>query len=112
MNEQRMKRAIIGLQWILGVVILIEAILFVMPNARHGFAQTHMPDALRLVLGWGEIVGCLLLLIPRTTIRGAWILVAVFGLAILIHLLHGMYNVGNLVIYIAAVWAVAAGKEQ
>lgn len=112
MNQQRMKKAITGLQWTLGVVILIEATRFVMPSARHGFAATHIPDALRLVLGWGEIVGCLLLLIPRTIIRGGWVLAAVFGLAILIHLLHGMYNVGNLVIYIAAAWAVAAGTGQ
>jgi uncharacterized membrane protein YphA (DoxX/SURF4 family) len=112
MSEQRMKKAVTGLQWTLGVVILIEAILFVMPNARHSFAQTRMPDALRLALGWGEIIGCLLLLIPRTTIRGAWVLAAVFGLAILIHFLHGMYNVGNLVIYIAAAWVIAVGRKS
>jgi DoxX-like family len=110
MSEQRMKTAMTGLQWSLGIVILMEAILFVMPNARHGFTQTHMPDMLRLVLGWGEIIGCVFMLIPSTAVRGAWILAAVFGLAILIHLLHGMYNVGNLVIYIAAAWAVAVGK--
>lgn len=110
MSEQRMKIALTALQWSLGVVILIEAILFVMPNARHDFAQTHLPDVLRLVLGWGEIGGCILLLIPRTALRGAWILGSVFGLAILIHLLHGMHNVGNLIIYIAAVWVIAVGK--
>lgn len=105
------KLALTALQWALGVVILIEAIRFVMPGARHAFAPTHMPDALRLALGWGEIIGCFLLLIPRTTIRGAWLLAAVFGLALLTHLMHGMYNVGNLVIYIAAAWTIAAGKE-
>jgi uncharacterized membrane protein YphA (DoxX/SURF4 family) len=107
----REKIALTALQWTLGIAILIEAILFVMPSARHGFAQTHMPDVLRLILGWGEIIGCILMLIPRTTVRGAWILAAVFGLAILIHLLHGMYNVDNLFIYTAAAWAIAAGKE-
>lgn len=111
MSSTRTNVALTGLQWSLGVVILAEATLFVMPSARHSFAQTHMPDALRFVLGWGEIAGCVLLLIPRTTTGGAWILAAVFGLAILIHFLHGMYNVGNLVIYIAAAWAIAAGKE-
>jgi hypothetical protein len=38
MTEQRMKAALIGLQWALGLVILIEAVLFVMPSARHDFA--------------------------------------------------------------------------
>ena len=112
MRERNLKRAITALQWTLGIVILVEAILFVMPSAGHGFAQTHIPDTLRLVLGWGEILGCVLMLIPRTAVRGAWILAAVFGLAILIHLLHGMYGVSNLVIYIAAAWVIAAGKEQ
>jgi hypothetical protein len=55
-------------------------------------------------------VGSILLLIPRTTVRGAWLLVAVFIIAILIHLLHGAYGIGNLVIYAAAAFAVAWGK--
>jgi hypothetical protein len=112
MNEQRIKTAITTLQWTLALVILIEAILFVMPGARHDFARTHMPDIVRQALGWGEIVGAVLLLIPRTAVRGGWILIAVFVLAIAIHLLHGLFNVGNLVIYVAAAWAVVAGKAM
>jgi hypothetical protein len=112
MTEKQMKRSITGLQWTLGLVILIEAILFVMPAARHDFAKTHMPDIVRQVLGWGEIIGSVLLLIPRTAVRGGWFLVGIFVLAIIVHLLHGAYNVGNLVIYTAAAWAVASGKAS
>jgi uncharacterized membrane protein YphA (DoxX/SURF4 family) len=111
MSERRMKTAITVLRWTLGIVILIEAVLFVIPSAAHDFARTHMPDLVRQVLGWGEIVGCILLLIPRTSIRGAWVLFAVFILAIVLHLLHGMYNVGNLAIYMAAAWAIAASAN-
>jgi hypothetical protein len=110
MTEQRMKAALTGLQWTFGIVILIEAILFVTPSAGHDFAKTHMPDTVRQVLGGGEILGAVLLLIPRTAVRGRWILVGVLVLAIVIHILHGTYNVGNLVIYTAAAWAVASGK--
>jgi hypothetical protein len=110
MTEQRMKIALTGLQWTLGLVILIEAILFVMPSARHDFAQTHMPDLVRRFLGWGEIVGAVLLLIPRTTVRGSWLLAGIFVLAIIVHLLHGMFNVGNLAIYTATASAIAIGK--
>jgi hypothetical protein len=110
MTEQRMQAALTGLQWTLGLVILIEAVMFVMPSAAHDFAKTHMPDMVRLVLGWGEIVGCVLLLIPRTAVRGGWLLVGIFVLAIAVHLMHGTFNVGNLVIYTAAAWAIAAGK--
>jgi hypothetical protein len=105
-----MKTALTGLQWTLGLVILIEAILFVMPGAAHDFSQTHMPDIVRQVLGWGEIIGAILLLIPRTAARGAWFLVGIFVLAIVVHLLHGAFNVGNLLIFTAAAWAIASGK--
>jgi uncharacterized membrane protein YphA (DoxX/SURF4 family) len=98
------------LRWTLGIVILIEAVLFVMPSAAHEFSRMHMPGFVRLILGWGEIAGCILLLIPKTAIRGAWLLLAVFVFAILIHLLHGTYNVGSLAIYTAAALAIAIGK--
>ena len=112
MTEQRtrMKAALTGLQWTLGLVILIEAILFLLPSAGHDFAKTHMPNIVRLVLGWGEIIGAVLLLIPRTAVRGGWFLAGIFVLAIVVHLLHGMFNVGSLVIYTGAAWAVASGK--
>lgn len=110
MSFVKTRIALIVLRWALGMVILVEAILFVVPSAARGFAATHMPGFIRLVLGWGEILGCVLLLIPRTTIRGAWLLLAVFVFAIMIHLLHGAYNVGNLVIYAAAAFAIACGK--
>jgi uncharacterized membrane protein YphA (DoxX/SURF4 family) len=110
MSNLSTKTALTILQWTLGVVILIEAVLFVLPSAAHAFASTHMPGLIRMILGWGEIAGCILLLIPKTAIRGAWLLVAVFVFAILIHLLHGFYNLGNLAIYTAAALAVAIGK--
>lgn len=110
MSLVQSKCALTVLQWALGIVILIEAILFVLPSAGHEFARTHMPGFVRLVLGFGEIIGCIFLLIPRTAVRGAWLLLAVFIMAILIHLLHGAYNVGNLVIYAAAAFAIAEGK--
>jgi len=95
----------------LAVVILIEALMFVLPWAAHDFARTHMPGFVRLLLGLGEIIGCVLLLIPGTIIRGAWLLLAVFVMGILLHLLHGLYGIGNLVIYAAAAFAIAVSKN-
>jgi|SRR5581483_2975284 len=109
--QTRMRVALSGLQWSLGVVILIEAALFIFQtDSRHQFASTHLPNAVRLILGWGELIGALLLLIPATAVRAAWLLLFIFMLAILIHLLHGMPNVGSLVVYSAAAWAIAWGK--
>jgi uncharacterized membrane protein YphA (DoxX/SURF4 family) len=109
-STAKAKTALTVLRWVLGVVILAESVRFVMPGAAGEFAGTLMPNFIRLVLGWGEIAGCILLLIPPTAIRGAWVLVGVFTLAIVIHLLHGMFGIGHLVIYTAAAWAVATGK--
>jgi uncharacterized membrane protein YphA (DoxX/SURF4 family) len=110
MSTSQAKLGLTVLQWTLGVVILIEAVMFVLPSAAHSFARTHMPGFVRLVLGLGEILGCVLLLIPKTTIRGAWLLLAVFIMAILLHLLHGTYDVGNVAIYAAAAFAIAVGR--
>jgi type II secretory pathway component PulF len=95
----------------LGVVILIEAVTFVLPSAAQDFARMHMPGFVRLLLGFGEILGCVLLLIPGTVARGAWLLLAVFVMGILLHLLHGLYGIGNLVIYAAAAFAIATSKN-
>ena len=109
--EHRMKFALTGLQWCLGIVIFVEAALFLFgPGSRHQFASTHMPNAIRLILGWGEIVGALLLLFPRTVSQGGWLLIVIFLLAIVVHLLHGTLNVGSLVVYSSVAWAVASGK--
>jgi len=107
----RKKCALTALQWTLGVVILIEAALFLMPSARHEFGRTHMPNAVRDVLGWGEIIGAVLFLIPRTIVSGGWLLVIIFGFAIIVHWLHGMWNIGNLAIYAAAAWAVIENRQ-
>jgi uncharacterized membrane protein YphA (DoxX/SURF4 family) len=112
MSNSQTKLALCVLQWVLGIVILTEAVQFLLPQGAHQFSRTHMPDAIRLAVGFGEIAGCVLLLIPPTAVRGAWLLVGVFTFAIVTHLLHGMYGIGNLVIYAAAAFAIAVGKQS
>jgi uncharacterized membrane protein YphA (DoxX/SURF4 family) len=105
------KCGLTALRWALGIVVLIEAVLFVRPGAAYEFARTHMPGLSRIVLGYGEILGSVLLLIPQTVSRGAWLLLGIFTLATLIHLLHGMYGIGNLVVFAAAAFAIAVSKN-
>lgn len=97
------------LRWSLGVVILIEAVLFLLPSIGHELARAHLPNPVRLLVGIAEITGAVLLMLPRTVAVGGWILLFSFFTAIVIHLLHGMPNVGSLVIYSAAAWTVASG---
>jgi uncharacterized membrane protein YphA (DoxX/SURF4 family) len=110
MTTIQAKLGITALRLVMGIVILAEAVQFVLPGAAYAFARTHIPDAIRLIVGFGEIVGSVLLLIPPTAVRGAWVLVGVFIFAIIPHLLHGMYGLGNLAIYAAAAFAIAAGN--
>ena len=111
-REQGLTIALRVLQWSLGIVILIEAALFLFgPGVHHAFATTRIPNVFRLILGWAEIAGALLLLIPRTASRGARLLLIVFVLAIAVHLLHGLYNVGALIVYSAAAWVLVQGNK-
>ena len=109
MTDKRTKPGFIALRWTLGLVILIEAVLFLMPGARPEFA-TQMPAFVRQLLGWGEILGAILLLIPQTVVRGAWVLIAAFVLAIAVHLLLGMFNIGNPATYTVATWILAVSR--
>ena len=105
------KMGLTVLRLTLGIVVPFEAILFVLPGAAHSFSRTHMPAIVRMILGFGEIAGCVLILVPQTAIRGAWLLLAILVFAILLHLLHGMYDIGNVVVYAAAAFAIATGKS-
>ena len=110
MSGPKAKIGMCVLQYSLGIAILIMAVRFVLPSAAHDFARTGLPGFVRLVMGFGEILGSVLLLIPGTVVRGAWLLFAVFVMGILMHLLHGFIDVGNLVIYAGAAFAIAMGR--
>jgi hypothetical protein len=112
MTQHRLSIALRILQWVLGVIILVESLRFALsPQAAHAFAKTGLPNFARLALAWAEIAAAILFLAPRSTIAGGRFLIAVLATAIVIHLLHGWFDVGALVVYIAATWAVVAGKS-
>ena len=55
-----------------------------------------------------EIVAAFLFLIPATKRVGGWLLLCVFASAIAIHVLHGEWAFGGLVVYATAVWVTLA----
>jgi hypothetical protein len=113
MNNDRTRSALLVLQWVLGLVILAEAAAFAFsPASAHTFARTGLPDVIRLALAWGEMAAAILFLIPRAAVAGGWFLIAVLVFAIVLHLLHGWLDVGALVVYAAATWAVMAGRTR
>jgi thiosulfate reductase cytochrome b subunit len=113
MNEKRVKCALAGLQWTLGLVVLVESALFVFsPAAAHFFAKTGLPGWVRPALGVAEMLAAVLFLLPRTVTVGGYSLIVVFGLAAVVHLLHGWFDVGGLLVYAAAALTVIAYRRD
>jgi putative oxidoreductase len=105
--------ALVVLRLILGMVVLIQSFLFLYGGESAAFFARHgLPDAVRLILGWSEVVAAVLFLVPITTVVGAWLLLVVFAGAILLHILHGQYEVGGLLVYSAAVYVVLAFRDS
>ncbi len=111
-NNDRLPVALRILQWVLGLVIMEESLRFALsPAAAHAFAQTGLPGFIRHALAWAEIAAAILFLIPRATAIGGWFLIVVLASAIVLHLVHGWFDVEALVVYAAAAWAVVAGMS-
>ena len=109
MKRTRLDIAICALRWVLGIVVLVETLLFLFgahSGAGHAGGRPVLPDAVRWALGGSEVIAVLLFIIRPTLVFGSWLLLTVFGAAILIHLAHGELNVGGLIVYAAAVVVV------
>jgi hypothetical protein len=112
MIRQRTRLPIRILHWTVGLVVLLESYrtfhaALTLHEAGHSAALWHA----RLVLSGCEIVAALLFLLPMTTVVGGYSLLAVFGLAVAIHTLHG--DLGGLEIlgvYAAAVWVTLTSR--
>ena len=112
MSQEANKLARTGLQWSLGLVLIYECSrLIFSAGARHSFETTHLPQWLRLAIGSAELLGAILFLIPPAVLVGGRLLLATFGVAAIIHILHGQTGVGYLVIYAMAVLTVMTGSE-
>jgi hypothetical protein len=101
------------LHWALGLLLVTEAALFLFsPAQARAFSHLGMPSPIRLFIGIAELGAALLFLIPRTVLVGGYSLLAVFSLAALVHILHGLSNIGTLVGYAIAVLLVLNTRRQ
>jgi hypothetical protein len=107
MNERLKKIALPMLQWSLGLVVAWESCEFAFGPAAM-FAKTGLPLWIRPALGCAEFVAAILFLVPAATFIGGYALLVIFVLAAMIHILHGWYDVGGLVVYAAVVLACLA----
>ncbi len=104
-------KAILGLQWSLGVVVFAEAALLAFSSHAHAAQQLGVQRVVLTALAWAEMLAAALFLIPATVIIGGVALIVIFALAMLIHIFHGQTNVGALVVYGAATWAVVRASR-
>ena len=113
MNVSLAKSSIPLLRWAVGLVVLIESCRFVFSaSSAHLLAKAGLPAWILPVLGGGEIIAVVLFLVPFTALAGGYLLLVIFGFAALVHILHGQYAVGDLVVYATAVLACLAHSEN
>jgi hypothetical protein len=104
MNIKLANASVPLLRWTLGLVVVLESAEFILSNsAAHFLVKAGLPSWIQPVLGGSEIVAAVLFLLPFTAKVGSYLLLVIFALAALLHILHGQFNVGGLVVYAAAV---------
>jgi hypothetical protein len=104
MNANLRRMSIPLLRWTLGLVVMLQSLEFVFStSAAHFLAKAGLPAWLRPVLGGSEIIAAVLFLVPFTATIGGYLLLVIFGLAALLHILHGQYGVEGLLVYAVAV---------
>ena len=113
MREAKSDISIRALHLTVGVVALAGALgLAFSEEAIEGFACRGLPEWVRLALAWSEIVAAILFLIPRTLTVGGPLLLLVFFGAALVHIAHGEFNIGALVVYAVAVIVVMTHRKR
>jgi hypothetical protein len=101
------------LRWTLGLVVILESFLFVFSApAAHFLAKAGLPPWIQPVLGGAEILAAVLFLVPLTIAIGGFLLLVIFAFAVLLHILHGQYQVGELFVYAAAVIVCMAHPQN
>jgi hypothetical protein len=113
MNARLTRFSIPLLRWTLGRVGTLESCQFILSTSAALFiAKAGLPAWIRPVLGGAEIVAAILFLVPLTTLIGGYFLLIIFGLAALVHVLHGQYGLEGLVLYAVAVLVCVANTQN
>jgi hypothetical protein len=113
MRDRCREHSITALRLVVGLVILEQSCALAFTSrAATAFAHTGWPNGLRLTLAWMEIAGAILFLIPATVTWGAGLLLAVLLGAVTLHVTHGEFDVGGLLIYAVAVFVVFAHRPR
>ena len=113
MNTRQQQVATWALRWTVGLVVLWESYQFGFSEAaaRH-LHQMGLPQWIAPVLGGSEILAAILFLIPTLGRIGGYSLLAIFAVAATLHILHGQFEIGPLLVYGAAVFACMSTNDR
>jgi hypothetical protein len=111
MNDTARNFALPFLRWTTGLVVLWGSWRTLDDALQHLHAPGHSATLVpvRIALSGVEILAAVLFLIPRCEKVGGFALLVIFGLAVVIHALHGdVSGIEVLLVYAAAVIACVA----
>ena len=113
MSPSRRQIATSVLRWTLGLVVLWESYQFGFSAAatRH-LQRMALPQWVAPTLGGAEMVVAIFFLVPRLGRIGGYSLLVIFAVAATLHLLHGEFEVGPLLVYGAAVFACMPENDR
>lgn len=74
--------------------------------------RVWVPGSIAPVLGGVEIGAAVVFLVPKLRRIGGYALLAVFAIAAVLHILHGQFDIGPLLVYNAAVLVCVAGPPK
>ena len=101
------------LRWTLGLVVLWQSWQFATSKgAVHELGRMGLPRLTAPVFGGVEILAAVLFLIPKVGRVGGYLLLVIFLLTALIHVLHGQFGIGWLLVYSAAVFACLSANGR
>ena len=101
------------LRWTLGLVVLWQSWQFATSKSVvHELTRIGLPRWTPPVLGGAEILAAVLFLIPKLGRVGGYLLLAIFLFAAVIHVLHGQFGIGWLLVYSAAVFACLSANAR
>jgi hypothetical protein len=102
------------LRWSTGLVVLWESYRFATSAAPvHHLQRMGLPGGIAPVLAAVEIAAAVVFLVPKLRRIGGYALLAVSAIAAVLHILHGQFDIGPLVVYSAAVLVcMADGAPQ
>ncbi len=113
MNIRQQQVAAWVLRWTVGLVVLWESYQFGFSEAatRH-LHRMGLPQWIAPALGGTEIVAAILFLVPKLGRIGGYSLLVIFAVAATLHVVHGQFAIGPLLVYGAAVFTCVSANDR